>query len=223
MDYRYLGRSALRVSPLCLGTMMFGGATDEPTAKRIIDKARGQGINFLDAADLYNGGLTEEVVGRSIGGDRHHWVVATKFGHRMTAAPNEGGQSRKWIVQDVDDSLRRLGTDGEASVDYPDYGYKLAEQIASGQSERGIALCGSGIGIAIAANRNPAVRCAQVAEPVSARLARTHNDANAIALGSRLVGVDMAKACVEAFLGAEFSGGRHTRRVEKLSQITQDA
>ena len=58
MDYRYLGRSALRVSPLCLGTMMFGGATDEPTAKRIIDKARGQGINFLDAADLYNGGAT---------------------------------------------------------------------------------------------------------------------------------------------------------------------
>jgi aryl-alcohol dehydrogenase-like predicted oxidoreductase len=111
MDYRYLGRSALRVSPLCLGTMMFGGATDEPTAKRIIDKARGQGINFLDAADLYNGGLTEQVVGRSIKGDRHHWVVATKFGHRMTQAPNEGGQSRKWIFQDVDDSLRRLGTD----------------------------------------------------------------------------------------------------------------
>ena len=111
MDYRYLGRSALRVSPLCLGTMMFGGATDEPAAKRIIDKARGQGINFLDAADLYNGGLTEEVVGRSIRGDRDHWVVATKFGHRMTAAPNEGGQSRKWIFQDVDDSLRRLGTD----------------------------------------------------------------------------------------------------------------
>jgi ribose 5-phosphate isomerase B len=67
------------------------------------------------------------------------------------------------------------------------------------------------------------VRCAQVAEPVSARLARSHNDANAIALGSRLIGVDMAKACVEAFLGAEFSGGRHTRRVEKLSKIPQDA
>ena len=116
-----------------------------------------------------------------------------------------------------------LGTDGEASVDYPDYGYKLAEHLAAGKSERGIALCGSGIGIAIATNRNPAVRCAQVAEPVSARLARSHNDANAIALGSRLIGADMAKACVEAFLGAEFSGGRHTRRVEKLSKITQDA
>ncbi|MEO6387707.1 MAG: aldo/keto reductase [Croceibacterium sp.] len=111
MDYRYLGSSALKVSPLCLGTMMFGGATDEPTAKRIVDKARGQGINFLDAADLYNGGACEEVVGRCIADNRHHWVVATKFGHNSSGKPNEGGQSRKWIFQDVEDSLRRLGTD----------------------------------------------------------------------------------------------------------------
>jgi len=111
MDYRYLGRSALQVSPLCLGTMMFGGATEEAVAKRILDKARGQGINFLDTADLYNGGACEEVVGRCIAGNRHHWVVATKFGHRMSGLPNEGGQSRKWIFQDVEDSLRRLGTD----------------------------------------------------------------------------------------------------------------
>ncbi|OYW46343.1 MAG: NADP-dependent oxidoreductase [Sphingomonadales bacterium 32-68-7] len=111
MDYRYLGRSALRVSPLCVGTMMFGGATDEPVATRILDQARGAGINFLDAADLYNMGKTEEVVGRAIKDHRHHWVVATKFGHRMTQEPNEGGQSRKWIFQDVEDSLRRLGTD----------------------------------------------------------------------------------------------------------------
>jgi len=116
-----------------------------------------------------------------------------------------------------------LGTDSEASVDYPDFGYKLAEHLAAGLSERGIALCGSGIGIAIAANRNPAVRCAQVSEPVSARLARSHNNANAIALGARLVGVDMAKACIEAFLTSEFAGDRHVRRVEKLSKLPQDA
>ena len=116
-----------------------------------------------------------------------------------------------------------LGTHDEGRVDYPDYGYRLAEHLAAGHAERGIALCGSGIGIAIAMNRNPAVRCALVSEPLSARLSRTHNDANAIALGARIVGTDMAKACVEAFLGAEFAGGRHTRRVEKLSQITQDA
>ncbi|MCW2410710.1 MULTISPECIES: aldo/keto reductase [unclassified Sphingobium] len=111
MDYRYLGRSALKVSPLCLGTMMFGGATDEPTATRIIHKARDQGINFLDTADGYNGGQSEEVVGRAIRDHRHHWVVATKFGHAFGKGPNEGGQSRKWIVQDVEASLKRLGTD----------------------------------------------------------------------------------------------------------------
>ncbi|MET0506655.1 MAG: RpiB/LacA/LacB family sugar-phosphate isomerase [Burkholderiaceae bacterium] len=116
-----------------------------------------------------------------------------------------------------------LGTDGSDSVDYPDFGFILADAIAHGEAELGIALCGSGIGIAIAMNRNPAVRCAQVSEPRSARLARPHNEAYAIALGSRLVGVDMAKACVEAFLGAEFSGGRHTHRVEKLSKMPQDA
>lgn len=111
MDYRYLGRSALRVSPLCLGTMMFGGATDEATSRRIIDKARDQGVNFIDTADVYNGGKSEEVVGRAIREHRHHWVLATKFGQPAGAGPNEGGQSRKWIVQDVEASLRKLGTD----------------------------------------------------------------------------------------------------------------
>ena len=110
-----------------------------------------------------------------------------------------------------------LGADGADSVDYPDYGFALADALAQGRAERGIALCGSGIGIAIAANRNPACRCAQVSEPLSARLARTHNDANAIALGARLVGEEMAKACVAAFLAAEFEGGRHQVRVDKLS------
>ena len=110
-----------------------------------------------------------------------------------------------------------LGTDGTASVDYPDYGYAIAAALADRRAERGIALCGSGIGIAIAANRNPACRCAQVSEPLSARLARTHNDANAIALGARLIGEEMAKACIDAFLTSDFEGGRHQHRVDKLS------
>ena len=116
-----------------------------------------------------------------------------------------------------------LGTNGPDSVDYPDYGARLAAHLAAGKAERGVALCGSGIGISIAANRNPNVRCALVSEPLSARLAREHNDANAIALGSRLVGVDMAKACVTAFLETPFAGGRHQRRVDKLSKTPQDA
>jgi ribose 5-phosphate isomerase B len=116
-----------------------------------------------------------------------------------------------------------LGTDGTASVDYPDFGATLAEHLAAGKSERGIALCGSGIGISIAVNRNPRVRCALVSEPLSAQLCREHNDANAIAMGARLVGLDMAKACVTAFLETPFAGGRHQRRVDKLSRTPQDA
>jgi len=110
-----------------------------------------------------------------------------------------------------------LGPDGIESVDYPDYGYKLAEEIAARRADFGIALCGSGIGISIAANRHPACRCALVSEPLSARLAREHNDANVIAMGARLIGVEMARACIEAFLAVPFGGGRHGRRVDKLS------
>ncbi|MBV9884868.1 MAG: ribose 5-phosphate isomerase B [Sphingomonadaceae bacterium] len=110
-----------------------------------------------------------------------------------------------------------LGPQGVESVDYPDYGYKLAEEIAAGRADWGIALCGSGIGISIAANRHPACRAALVSEPLSARLAREHNDANVIALGARLIGIEMAKACIETFLATPFGGGRHERRVEKLS------
>ncbi len=109
-----------------------------------------------------------------------------------------------------------LGPDSGERVDYPDYGYKLAAHVAGGQAERGVALCGSGIGISIAVNRNPACRCALVGEPLSAALSREHNDANVIALGARLTGPDMAKACVTAFLDTAFAGGRHGPRVDKL-------
>jgi aryl-alcohol dehydrogenase (NADP+) len=113
MDYRYLGRSALKVSSLCLGAMMFGGETDEATSRRIIDKAFDQGVNFLDTADVYHAGRSEEIVGRAIAERRDDWIVATKFGYpaSTTARPNEQGQSRKWICQTVDASLKRLGTD----------------------------------------------------------------------------------------------------------------
>lgn len=110
-----------------------------------------------------------------------------------------------------------LGPHDESSVDYPDYGYKLASAIADGLAERGIALCGSGIGISISVNRNPAARAALVSEPLSARLAREHNDANVIAMGARLIGIEMAKACIDAFLSTDFGGDRHQRRVDKLS------
>jgi ribose 5-phosphate isomerase B len=113
-----------------------------------------------------------------------------------------------------------LGPETADRVDYPDYGYKLAAVVADGTVERGVALCGSGIGISIAVNRNPACRCARVDEPLSAALAREHNDANCIAMGARLTGVDMAKACLDAFLSTPFAGGRHSGRVEKLTHPT---
>jgi ribose 5-phosphate isomerase B len=121
----------------------------------------------------------------------------------------------EWLRESGHD-VADLGPHDEARVDYPDYGYKLAEAIDSGAAERGIALCGSGIGISIAVNRNPACRCALVSEPLSASLAREHNDANVLAIGARLTGEDMAKACVAAFLSTDFAGGRHQGRVAKL-------
>ncbi|KQN25550.1 ribose 5-phosphate isomerase [Sphingomonas sp. Leaf33] len=115
-----------------------------------------------------------------------------------------------------------LGPDSDARVDYPDFGYKLARAIKGGDADRGVALCGSGVGISIAVNREPACRCALVNEPYSAALAREHNDANVIALGARLVGEDMAKACITAFLAGDFAGGRHAGRVAKLTSPTLD-
>jgi len=109
-----------------------------------------------------------------------------------------------------------LGTDSAESVDYPDFGYALAEAIRSGRATRGVVLCGSGIGIGIAANRFPEVRAALCHDPLSAELSRRHNDANVLALGGRLIGPEMAKACLEAFLDTPFEGGRHARRVAKL-------
>jgi ribose 5-phosphate isomerase B len=116
-----------------------------------------------------------------------------------------------------------LGTNSAESVDYPEFGARLARVIASGEAKRGIAVCGSGIGIAIAVNREPKCRCAHVSEPLSAELARTHNDANVLALGARLLGPDMARACVAAFLDTEFAGGRHQRRVDQLSKLLQES
>lgn len=124
-----------------------------------------------------------------------------------------------WLRESGHDVLD-LGPETDARVDYPDFGFRLAAAVADGTAERGIALCGSGIGISIAMNRNPAVRCALVSDPLAAALAREHNDANAIAMGARLIGEDMAKACVTAFLSAEFAGGRHAPRVAKLGAPT---
>ncbi len=146
---------------------------------------------------------------------------------RIALAADHAGYELKdalavWL-KETGHEITDLGTNGPESVDYPLFGAKLAAEIASGRAERGIAVCGSGIGISIAVNRNPACRCARVSDPLSAQLAREHNDANVLAMGGRLIGHDMARECVIAFLGTDFAGGRHQRRVEQLSHLLQDS
>ena len=146
---------------------------------------------------------------------------------RIALAADHAGVDLKdqlveWL-REAGHDVSDLGTHGRDSVDYPEYGAKLAAAVASGDAERGVVVCGSGIGVSIAVNRNPACRCARVSEPLSAALAREHNDANVLAIGARLIGTDMAKACVQAFLGTEFAGGRHQRRVDQLSQLLQES
>jgi aryl-alcohol dehydrogenase (NADP+) len=111
MEYRSLGRSGLQISPLCLGTMMFGGQTDEAASLRIIAKAQDAGVNFIDTADIYNEGRSEEITGRAIAPHRTHWVLATKVANSTGPGPNERGLSRRRIMEAAEASLRRLGTD----------------------------------------------------------------------------------------------------------------
>ncbi len=110
-----------------------------------------------------------------------------------------------------------LGTEGSDSVDYPDFGHAMGKALAEGRAQRGVVICGTGIGISIAANRHPGVRAALCHNGLTARLSRQHNDANVLALGARIVGVEVAKDCLAEFLDTEFEGGRHADRVAKLS------
>lgn len=140
-------------------------------------------------------------------------TIALASDHAAVALKAELAEWLREQGHDVTD----LGPDSTDSVDYPDYGFKLAAHVASGAAEFGVALCGSGIGISIAVNRNPACRCALVSDNLSARLSRQHNNANVIAMGARLIGIDAAKDCLAAFLSTPFEGGRHERRVAKLT------
>jgi len=110
-----------------------------------------------------------------------------------------------------------LGTNGSEAVDYPDFGNAMAAALSAGPATRGIIMCGSGIGISIAANRHQHVRAALCVDESMARMARRHNDANVLALGARVIDADTAKKCMTQFLETPFEGGRHARRVDKLS------
>lgn len=111
------------------------------------------------------------------------------------------------------------GTNSNESVDYPDYGRKVGEAIMAGEVERGIVICGTGIGISIAANKVKGIICALCGDTYSARMSMEHNNSNALALGGRVLGRDLAKEIVSVWLKSEFEGGRHARRVDKITEI----
>ena len=140
---------------------------------------------------------------------------------RIAIASDHAGyalkETLKVFIAELGHQVDDLGTHSDESVDYPDYGHKLAEAVGVGDAELGIAICGSGIGISIAANRHTNIRAALCHNGLAASLSRQHNDANILALGARLIGVDVAKDCVTQFLQTPFESGRHQKRVEKLS------
>ena len=122
-----------------------------------------------------------------------------------------------WL-KDMGHEVLDLGTHSTDSVDYPLIGFDVASRVAQGQAERGVLVCGSGIGVSIAANRVAGSRAALVQEPLSARLAREHNDANVVCMGSRLIGEEMAREILKVFIDTPFEGGRHQRRIDQLDQ-----
>jgi ribose 5-phosphate isomerase B len=144
----------------------------------------------------------------------------------IALAADHGGVALKTVLKQELERLGYetldLGTHGTDSVDYPDYGAAMGRAITDGQADRGIVVCGSGIGISIAANRFPAVRAALCHDVTSARLCREHNDANVLALGERLTGISVALDCLKVFLDTPFAGGRHEGRVAKLSRCGGD-
>jgi len=143
-------------------------------------------------------------------------------GGAIAVASDHAGFDLKEILkrdlQEAGHDVLDLGTNSTQSVDYPDFGRALADAVASGRAERGVLVCGTGIGISIAANRNPKVRAAVVHDVTSARLTRQHNDANVVAFGQRLIGTETAREALKVFLATEFEGGRHAARVAKLSK-----
>ena len=137
------------------------------------------------------------------------------------AADHAGFDLKEILKRDLQDAgyaVLDLGTNSTASVDYPDFGKALADAVASGKAERGVVVCGTGIGISIAANRNPRIRAALAHDVTSARLSREHNDANVVAFGARITGTETAREALKVFLNTEFAGGRHAGRVDKLSK-----
>ncbi len=139
---------------------------------------------------------------------------------KIAIASDHGGYALKQellpYLASLGHTLVDMGCSGPESVDYPDYGIPCAEAVARGEAEAGLLICGTGIGISIAANKVKGIRCALCTDPVMARLCREHNDANMLALGGRIIGGELAKDIARVFFSTDFTGGRHQRRVDKI-------
>ena len=127
----------------------------------------------------------------------------------------------KNLLTEMGETFRDFGTDTPDSCDYPIFAARAAKAVASGECEKGIVICGTGIGVSIAANKVKGVRCALCSEPYSAQLTRQHNDANVLAIGARVIGPELAKMIVKTFLTTDFEGGRHQRRVDLLTALEE--
>lgn len=142
---------------------------------------------------------------------------------RVIIGSDHGGfrlkQEIRGLLEEMGIDYEDVGCDCDDSVDYPDYALPVAERVAKGEFDRGILLCGTGIGMSIAANKVKGIRCAVVSDEFSARMSREHNDANVLALGERVVGPGLAREIARIWLTTEFAGGRHGRRVEKIAAI----
>ena len=136
------------------------------------------------------------------------------------ASDHAGIDLKRALVEELEKrgvSVREFGTTTSASCDYPDFAHAVGRAIAAGEIDRALLVCGTGVGMSIAANRHPAVRAVVCSEPLSARMSRQHNDANVLCIGARVIGAGTAIDIVDAFLAAEFEGGRHASRVAKIN------
>lgn len=140
---------------------------------------------------------------------------------KIVIAADHGGYSYKEqlipFIRELGHEVTDIGCFSDSSVDYPDFGMPAAEAVARGEADRAVLICGTGIGMSISANKVRGVRCALCGDPLSARLTREHNDANALAMGARIIGIELAKEITRVWLSTDFAGGRHQRRIDKIS------
>jgi ribose 5-phosphate isomerase B len=199
-----------------LGAFYHGDRPDSSPSYDIVDPFGGSDALYEDTAEQINQAVTRLLDYLANRGERTM---------KIAIASDHGGFRLKEMLKPTLEELQLtyedLGTFSEESVDYPDYGRKVAEGVANGTYDRGILICGTGLGMAISANKVPGVRAVTTHDVFSAQMSRAHNNSNVLTMGERVVGPGLAAEVLKAWLDTDFEGGRHARRVDKISQIEQ--